>query len=143
MGFGSGSNRVRDSSWRAFPAQVGAVAMQLAIPVCDICDHLCMTSTEIQHDILHPPHEKITSWLGDTRRSRQDETSRKNDISRPPKACLLIYADEYLQKFPCIQPRRSCCLWMSHTEQCSASAPEASVPLGTARGTKALTMETW
>lgn len=117
--------------------------MQLAIPVCDICDHLCMTSTEIQHDILHPPHEKITSWLGDTRRSRQDETSRKNDISRPPKACLLIYADEYLQKFPCIQPRRSCCLWMSHTEQCSASAPEASVPLGTARGTKALTMETW
>lgn len=103
---GSGSNRARDCILSLGRSSSPA---ELAIPVCDTCDRLCVASTETQHDILHPLHDKITSWLGDTRRNRQDETSQKNDISRSPKACLLIYADKYLQKFPCIQPRRSCC----------------------------------
>lgn len=53
-----------------------------AIPVHDTCDHLCMASAETQCDILHPPHAKITAWLGETRRNCKGGTSQKDYISR-------------------------------------------------------------
>ena len=43
-------------------------------------------------DILHPPHAKITTWLGDPSRNCKDGASRKNDISRPLMLLVCYFA---------------------------------------------------